>query len=159
MMFRLKRLSLLLQSMNIANSLRSHYVFCTAGFAPFPDLAGYVDYKDENATFGVKYSAIPVFLSPLAPSRIDVNIPDQTTWSPDTWSTLGARDSVHMSDLRIRALGITNHLCRALERWSFSILNFEEHYRKLPFGSSIIVSNVEADDNSMQIAFKRNYLL
>ena len=35
--------------MNIANSLRLHFVFCTAGFAPFPDLAGYVDYKDENA--------------------------------------------------------------------------------------------------------------
>ena len=168
--------------MNIANSLRSHYVFCTAGFAPFPDVAGYVDYRDENAsdaahahwssvsppdngwridgaTFGVKYSAIPVFLSPLVPSRIDVSIPDQTKWSPDTWSALGAKDSVHMSGPRIRALGIANHLCRALEYWSSGIPDFWKQYRKLPFGSSIVVSNVEADVTCMQIAFKPNYLL
>ena len=173
--------------MNIANSLRLHYVFCTAGFAPFPDLAGYVDYKDENAfdatddadaewssvsapdkdngwridgaTFGVKYSAIPAFLSPLAPSRVDVSIPDQTKWSSDTWNALGARDSVHVSGLRIRELGIANHLCRALEHWSFSKPNFEEQYRKLAFGSSIVVSNVEADVTCMQIAFKPNDFL
>lgn len=170
--------------MNIANSLRPHYVFCTAGFMPFPDLGGYVNYKDEKAsdaadadwssvsapdkksgwridgaTFGVKYSAIPVFLSSIAPSRIDVCIPDQTKWSPDTWSALGAKDSVHTSGLRIRELGIANHLCRALEHWSSSIPNFSEHYRTLPFGSSIIVSNVEADVSCMQIAFKPNDLL
>ena len=183
--------------MNIANSLRPHYVFCTAGFAPFPDVGGYVDYKDVNpsksstatldggetddasdadrpsvsapdkecgwridgATFGVKYCAIPVFLSTLAPSRVDVSIPDQTKWSPDTWSTLGAKDSVHMSGLRIRALGIASHLCRALEHWSSGITGFWEQYRKLPFGSRIVVSNVEADVTCMQIAFKPNYLL
>ena len=170
--------------MNIANSLRRHYVFCTAGFAPFPDLGGYVDYKDENAsdaadadwssvsapnqdngwridgaTFGVKYNAVPVFLSPLAPCRIDVSIPDQTKWSPDTWSTLGAKDSVHTSGVRIRALGIANHLCRAVEHWSSSMPNFGQHYHKLPFGSGIIVSSVEADVTRMQIAFKPNDLL
>ena len=151
--------------MNIANSLRRYYVFCTARFAPFQALGGYVDYKDENASdatdadwsyvsapdqdngwriddamFGVKYNANPVFLSLLEPSRIDVSIPDQTKWSPETWSTLGAKESIHTSGVRIRALGIANHLGRALEHWSSSIPNFGEHYRKLPFGSSIIVS-------------------
>ena len=167
--------------MNIANSLRPHYVFCTAGFAPFPDVGGYVNYEDNNAcdadrpsvsvsdkgsgwridgaTFGVKYSATPVFLSPLAPSRIEVSIPDQTKWSPDTWSTLGAKDSVHMSGLRIRALGIASHLCRALEHWSSRIPAFGEQYRKLPFGSSIVISNVEADVTRMQIAFEPNHIL
>ena len=167
--------------MNIANSLRPHYVFCTAGFAPFPDLGGYVDYKDDDAsdadqpcvsapdkesgwridgaTFGVKYCAIPIFLSPLAPSRIEVSIPDQTNWSPDTWSALGARDSVHMSGLRIRALGIASHLCRALEHWSSSMPAFGEQYRKLPFGARIVVSNVETDVTCMRIAFEPNTLL
>ena len=165
--------------MNIANSLRPHYVFCTAGFAPFPDLGGYVDYKDGNdagqpsvsapdkesawridgATFGVKYCAIPIFLSPLPPSRIEVSIPDQTKWSPDTWSALGAKDSVHMSGVRIRVLGIASHLCRALEYWSSSIQDFGEQYRKLPFGSRIVISNVEADVTCMRIAFEPNTLL
>lgn len=170
--------------MNIANSLRRHYVFCTDGFAPFPALGGYVDYKDENASdatnadwssvsaldqdngwriegamFGIKYNAIPVSLSPLAPSRIDVSIPDQTEWSPDTWRILGAKDSVHTSGIGIRALGIANHLCRTLEQWSSSMPNFGEHYRKLPFGSDIVTSNIEADATRMQIAFKPNDLL
>ena len=152
-----------------------HSRICT-----FPALGGYVDYKDENAsditdagwssvsapdqyngwridgaTFGVKYNAIPVFLSRLAPSRIDVSIPDQTKRSSDTWST----DSVHTSGIRIRALGIANHLCRALKHWSSSMPNFREHYRKLPFGSGIIVSSVEADVTRMQIAFKPDDLL
>ena len=167
--------------MNIANSLRKCYVFCTVGFVPFPALGGYVDYRDETAsdaadadwscasapdqdkgcridgaTFGVKYNAIPVYLSPLAPSRIDVSIPDQTKWSLDTWSTLGAKDSVHTSGIRIREFGITNHLCRALEQLYSSTPNFGEHYCKLLFGSGIIVSKVEADVTRMQIAFKPN---
>ena len=158
--------------------------FAQPDFAPFPALGGYVDYKDENAfdatdadwssvsapdqdngwridgaMFGIKYNAIPVSLSPLAPSRIDVSIPDQTEWSPDTWRILGAKDSVHMSGIHIRTLGIANNLCRALEHWSSSIPTFWEYYRKLPFGSNIIVSNVEADVTRMQIAFKPNDLL
>ena len=170
--------------MNIANSLRRHYVFCTAGFAPFPDLGEYIDYKNENAPdaadadwysvsapnqdsgwridgamFGIKYNAVPVSLAPLAPSRIDVSIPGQTEWSPDTWRILGAKDSVHMSGIRVRTLGNANHLCKALEHWSSNIPNFWEHYRKLPFGSDIIVSNVKADITRMQIAFKPNDIL
>ena len=72
---------------------------------------------------------------------------------------MGAKDSVHTSGVRIRALGTANHLCRALEHWSSSMPNFGEHYHKLPFGSGIIVSNVEADVTRMQIAFKQNDLL
>ena len=82
--------------MNITKSLRPHCVFCIAGFAPLPELDGYVEYKARNAsasewpalsypnagngwrihgsTFDVKYDAIPQFLSPLPPSRISSSV-------------------------------------------------------------------------------------
>lgn len=167
--------------MNIADSLRPYYVFCTAGFAPFPDTHGYAEYKDEStsysdwangsfndtgrgwridgACFGTRYNAVPQFISPLPPSRVDVCIPDQMDWSPETWSVLGARDSVHLSGVQIRKLGISTHLCRALENWSSSIPNFENRFRALPFGSEIVVANVEADITKMRIGFQPNYLL
>ncbi|KAL9616644.1 MAG: hypothetical protein Q9160_008500 [Pyrenula sp. 1 TL-2023] len=169
--------------MNIADSLRPHYVFCTAGYAPFPDTHGYAEYKDEpipytkwlkgpcgssdaqsdwridDSCFGVTYNAVPQFLSPLAPSRVDVVIPDQMAWSPETWSILGARDSVHLSGPRIRELGISTHLCRALKHWSSTVPDFAQKYRDLPFGSEIIVSNVEADIRRMRIAFSPNFEL
>ena len=165
--------------MNIADSLRPHYVFCTAGFAPFPDTHGYAEYEDtsisyadwsgesiddemqsdwriDDSDFGVRYYAFPRFVSPLPPSRIDVVVPDQTAWSPKTWSVLGARDSVHLSGERLRALGISKHLRRALSHWSSQFPGFERRYRDLPFGSEIVVFNIEADIKKMHIAIQPN---
>lgn len=167
--------------MNIADSLRPHYVFCTAGFVPFPKTHGYAEYEDEDvsyrewsresftgvecgwrvngACFGIKYNAIPRHLSPLPPSRVDVRIPDQMAWSPETWSVLDAKDSVHLSGAQIKSLGISTHLCRALSHWSSKIPNFEAQYKNLPFGSEIVVANVEADIRKMRIAFEPNHVL
>jgi hypothetical protein len=155
---------------NISNRLRKNYVFPAAGFMPFPDTHGYAEYQDntppppekleidssrslvgnngwsiEYASFGVRYAAIPLFLLPLPPSRIEVVIPDQIDWPSELWSQLDARDSVHVDSSRIVKLGIARHLCRALEHWSSSAEDFEKHYRSLPFGSTIRMSSLKAN--------------
>jgi hypothetical protein len=105
--------------MNISNLLRQHYVFPAAGFTPFPDIGDYLTYEDarepapkpiwriDGAAFGVYYWVTPVSTHPLPPMNIHLRIPDQTTWPQELWEPLGARDSVHMSDERIKSLGGT----------------------------------------------------
>ena len=168
--------------MNIASNLLSNFVFCSAGFIPLPDTHGYVEYEDDKehtsyaeqlglkksqqepesdwhidfSLFGYCYAAIPPFSSPLSPTRIDVHIPQQTKWPPELWSVLGARDSVHMSGPRVNELGISHHLRRALGHWSRGTEGFEKIYRGLPFGSRIVVRNIEPDVANMDISIRPN---
>lgn len=167
--------------MNIANSLRAHYVFCGGGFVPLPDTHGYVEYEQDKTSynqhfgldptadedesgwhidfshFGNTFAVIPSFDTALPPLRIDLRIPDQTTWPSELWSILGARDSVHMHGPRINSLGIAHHLRRALTHWSRHTPDFEQQYRSLPFGSRIITPQIYADPNQIIFKFKPEY--
>ena len=160
--------------MNIADSLRPHYVFCTAGFTPFPDteIHEYLTYQQkertqiekqqssswrvDGASFGVTFQVVPLGISHLRPLRIDVVIPDQTAWASETWSLLDARDSAHTSGASVKQLRISNHLCIALEQWASNMPNFKEQYEMLPFGSKIVISNIEAKVEQMQMHFVAN---
>ena len=167
--------------MNIASDLLPNFVFCSAAFIPLPDTHGYVEYEDDHqrsyeeefglsksqqdsdvdwhidfSLFGDCYAAIPRFSSPLPPTRIDLHIPGQTLWSPELWSVLGARDSVHMIGPRVNQLGIAHHLRRALTHWSRRTKGFEARYRELPFGSSIIAHDVKPNIADMAFSFQPN---
>ena len=168
--------------MNISNSLRSQFVFCSAAATPFPDTHGYLEYADDApsyddffrvepttgkgvllntwrvdyAAFGTRFFAVPQFLLPIAPARVELHIPDQIDWPAELWSVLDARDSVHLSGKQVRNLGIARHLCRALDHWSHSIPEFEHQFRNLPFGSRIVVSRIDPDVTNMEIKFACN---
>ena len=172
--------------MNIASDLVPNFLFCSAGFIPLPDTHGYLEYTDEHpssyaehfglgnsdseearwgdwridfALWGECYAAIPRFSTPLAPSRIDLRIPEQTEWPSELWSVLGAKDSVHMIGQRVNELGIAQHLCRALTYWSRGIEDFERQYRELPFGSKIVARNIRPNIADMSFAARPNYKL
>ena len=116
---------------NIANSLRPYYVFPGSALLEFPDTQGYIEYtaaetlndtdwhkastsrwRIDGASFGVRFNAVPLSWGPIAPSRIEVRIPDQTLWPAKLWSALDARDSVHLNRERVRSLGISSHLIK-----------------------------------------------
>ncbi|XXH04120.1 hypothetical protein Hte_010532 [Hypoxylon texense] len=162
------------KGINISNELRAHYVSPCAGFIPFPDTNGYAEYTDvpkdstpksssswdiEHSEFGTSYAAIPNFLGPLPPSRIDVVIPDQTQWPPSLWSQLDARDSVHVTGSRINSLGISTYLRDGLQSWSDNIENFADVYRDLPFGSTILLNNMAEDVGSLDFQIMPNKTL
>lgn len=168
--------------MNIASDLRPNLLFCSAGFIPLKDTHGYVVYEDdkEHSSYaeqlgldksqqepesdwhidfslcGYCYAAIPRFSSPLSPTRIDVHIPEQTKWPSELWGVLGARDSVHMIGPRVNELGISHHLRRALGHWSRRMEGFKKMYRELPFGSRIVVRNIEPDIANMETSMRPN---
>ncbi|KAH6898262.1 hypothetical protein B0T10DRAFT_472158 [Thelonectria olida] len=161
---------------NIANVLRRHYVFPSAGFAPFPNTKGYAQYDEipkqpefeppktptwaiDYASFGTVYAAIPTSLESLPPSRIDVAIPDQMDWPASLWSTLDARDSVHLAGPRISSLGISSYLCEGLQHWADSLGNFADVYADLPFGSSLQLSNLTEDAKDLKFTIQPNKAL
>lgn len=116
-------------------------------------------WRIDGATFGVQYWAVPDFMLPMPPLRIDVFIPDQTEWPAETWSALDARDSTHMSDRRVAELGIARHLSLALEIWCERNPHLEEEYRKLPFGSSIKVPAIKVNVAEMEFIMTPNIRL
>ena len=168
--------------MNVASDLLPNYLFCCAGFIPLPDTHGYVVYEDgkehgsylesivldehrqeseydwhiDFSLFGEIYAAIPRFSSPLAPTRIDVLMPEQTQWPSELWGALGAKDSMHMIGPRVNELGISHHLRRALTQWSRRKAAFEKTYRELPFGSSIVARKIERNVADMQFSIWAN---
>ncbi|KAK2747001.1 hypothetical protein FQN57_002573 [Myotisia sp. PD_48] len=162
--------------MNMSNLLRQYYVFPAAGFIQFPNLCGYLTYTDsgdettdqerpplkhgwriDGATFGVYYWAIPMSIHPCAPMNIHVKLPDQTEWPPELWGPLGARDSVHMSDQRIRSLGISKHLTRALDLWWERDPSAVEAYKNLPFGSLINCKDIKSNVEDMSFEYLPNW--
>jgi hypothetical protein len=167
-------------SMNIANSIRRHYVFPTGGFVDFPDAGPYLEYADDgassgphveqcassdsgwridNSSFGTRLAVIPVSLGAIPPCRIELTLPDQLKWPPTLWSKLGARDSVHVTGTRINSLGVASYIRQALHRWSSSIHNFADVYLSLPFGSSIRAVSISVDPAEVEFELVPNKAL
>ncbi|QKX62260.1 uncharacterized protein TRUGW13939_09419 [Talaromyces rugulosus] len=85
--------------------------------------------------------------------NIHLRIPDQTAWPPDLWESLGARGSAQMSDERIKSLGITEHLTRALNSWWERDPEAQKTYQKLPFGSNIRCSEIKMKPEDMEFQY------
>ena len=59
---------------------------------------------------------------------------------------------MHMIGPRVNELDISHHLRRVLGHWSRRTEGFEKMYRELPFGSRIVVRNIEPDIADMEIS-------
>ena len=161
--------------LNISNKLRNYFVFPCAAFISFPDTKGYIEYQDNPedrlieeptssnlgwiiayAKFGTSVAVVPKFFDSLAPSRIEVALPDQTEWPSSLWSRLDARDSVHIRSEDFQKLGIAIYLRLALGKWAEGIPNFEGFYRGLPFGSRITLTSFEEDPSKAKFEVSRS---
>jgi hypothetical protein len=85
-----------------------------------------------------------------------LKISDQTEWPQELWAPLGARDNVHMSDSRVTSLGISMHLCRALDVWWSRTLGAQEEYKNHPFGSFVTRADIKANVRKMSFQYAPN---
>ena len=115
-----------------------------------------LNWKVFSSTFGVRFNAAPMALQPMPPLGIEIIIPDQSEWPAELWRSLNAPDSVHMRDSRIASLGITQHLCAALEYWAGRMPNFGTACRNWPFYSSLVASKVTVRPEDMQFQLRLN---
>ncbi len=95
---------------------------------------------------------VPTYLLPnLVPLRIDVFIPDQEQYPQDLRTDLQSSFSVCMRHPRLERLGISGHLCRALDYYCGQNLDFLKDYQNLPFGSKLVFENISADGKAMSL--------
>jgi hypothetical protein len=105
---------------------------------------------DGCTSLGVQFYTIPIYISPLVPMRIDTILPPISQWPPDLRELLEIDTAFLYRDHRILVFGVAQHVLRTLEYWS-SNFDFEALYKKLPFGSRIVFTNMEKDIRQIRV--------
>ena len=101
---------------------------------------------------GTRYFILPSFAFGKPPLRIDVFIPPLDSIPKHLQDKLQVNLSLRsQSKHKASALGISKHILAAVSWWSLGVVNFETKYTSLPFGSRIIVENIEQDVSEMSI--------
>ena len=108
---------------------------------------------DGVNTCGTQYYAVPTSLMPnLLPLRIDVFIPDQEEHPIELRNVLqSSRSASVRHPYDVADLGISRHLCRALDHHCDQTPEFWDEYQRLPFGSKLVFQNIVADPNKMAL--------
>jgi len=98
---------------------------------------------DGCAGLGTQFFAVPLFITPALPSRVDVFIPEQSTQTPEIRALLQLDDAFHTKDRpRVANLAITRLIVRKLQQWTKTFPDPAAWYSSLPFGSRIVFENI-----------------
>ena len=100
---------------------------------------------------GTRFFIVPRFMFGQAPLRIDVYIPDRIG------EPLHLREMLESGTTPSRQSYRANHILRALENWSMQIPDLENIYKKMPFGSQIIIEKICSDVRDMKVHLMPNY--
>jgi len=115
---------------------------------------------DGSTGLGTQFYALPLNAGPLPPMRFDVFIPEEAGLSPRLREILSLNAAFHTKDAdRVRRLGITNHILRRLQTWMAGEGELKSLYENLPFGSRIILENLDLDLSKMRITVAPTYYL
>jgi hypothetical protein len=88
--------------------------------------------------------------------RIDTILPPISQWPTDLRELLEIDTAFVYRDHRILVFGVAQHVLRTLEYWSNNF-DFEALYRKLPFGSRIVFTNMEKDIRQIRVQVVRTH--
>lgn len=108
---------------------------------------------DGGTACGTQYFAVPQTLMPsLFPLRIDVFLPDQSDIPVALRNTLDSNPGVALRDGEsIANLGISRHLCKALDRYCARNPTFLDQYQELPFRFRLVFDNVATNVDDMRL--------
>ena len=115
---------------------------------------------DGCSGLGTHFYAVPLFIRPAMPARVDVFIPEQSTQTPEMRDLLQLDDAFHIKDrARLSNLAITRLIIRKLQSWTSAIPNPGAWYNSLPFGSRIVFENLSCHLGEIRIQVARLYNL
>jgi hypothetical protein len=114
---------------------------------------------DGSAGMGTQFYTIPIFLRRPIPMRIDAFIPERKDIPISLHQALEIGSAFYVRGPRVCQLGITRYIVRVLDRWSGQLPDFEAFYNSLPFGSRIVLQNIEADIRSVKIQILQTHFL
>lgn len=120
---------------------------------------------DGCTGLGTQYYTIPLFLDGGPPMRFDVFIPEEAAQASRLRWILDLDAAFHTKDAsRVRRLGISTHILRALQVWTVKTGitgpdSVASMYQDLPFGSRIIFENLDLNVHNIRITVARMYPL
>ncbi|EQL02208.1 hypothetical protein G6O67_001680 [Ophiocordyceps sinensis] len=98
---------------------------------------------DGCTAFGTQLYAVPLFVDPIRPYRVDVFIPEPATLPEELRKLLDLDVTFYTRDAsRIAQLAITRHVLRILQHWTLAMEDPSRIYTNLPFGSRIALQNL-----------------
>lgn len=115
---------------------------------------------DGCTSFGSQFYAIPSFMDPVRPLRIDVFIPELSTQSRLVRDLLELDRAFHTRDRRRAAeLAISRHILRRLQKWTLRLENPQQFLTSLPFGSRLTFENLSLDVERIAISIGHTHAL
>jgi len=114
---------------------------------------------DGSAGMGTQFYTVPIFLGRPVPMRIDTFIPERKDIPADLQEILDIGPAFYTRDNRVARLGIARYIVRVLDRWSRQVPDFEALYNSLPFGSRIVLQNVEREIRSVKVQILQTHFL
>jgi hypothetical protein len=117
---------------------------------------------DGCTGLGTQYYAVPLFISPLPPMRMDVFIPEDQPLQIRRQLQLDV--AFHTKDsVRLPRLAVARHIIRTLQFWvatEFQDLDaFEAFYRSAPFGTRLVFENMSLDVRQISVRVGLNHNL
>ncbi|KAI9672463.1 MAG: hypothetical protein M1817_003229 [Caeruleum heppii] len=101
---------------------------------------------------GTQYQVLPIpLLGRLPPTRIDVHLPPYADIPDKLRGPLDLAAAFHITDGRIRRLGIAQYVLRVLEAWSDRTADWEAIYLDAPHGSYIQLSALCAQISQVHV--------
>ncbi|KAJ3494897.1 hypothetical protein NLG97_g3783 [Lecanicillium saksenae] len=116
---------------------------------------------DGCIAHGTQFYAVPLFLGPTQPHRVDVFIPSQSCLPLPAGlrSVLDLDAAFYTRETQAtRQLGITRHIIRCLQHWT-AHSGEAWRYTRLPFGSRILFQNLPVDVRDAHISIAPTYHL
>ncbi|KYK57679.1 Protein kinase-like domain protein [Drechmeria coniospora] len=115
---------------------------------------------DGCTAFGTQIYALPLFLDPIRPYRVDVFIPEPATLSGNLREVLGLDAAFYTRESsRISHLGIVPHVLRILQHWTSTLDEPLQLYEGLPFGSRIVFHSLSENIADTRITIAPTYYL
>lgn len=112
---------------------------------------------DGGEADGTRFFAIPNAARGRAPLRIDTHIPPSYEHPKGLRQALKSDSSMFLPSTEVGGSILCQHLLRALDYWSSSWTGFDDAYFGMPFGSRILISQLDEDVRRMKIELVPSY--
>ncbi|KAF5019385.1 hypothetical protein F66182_8615 [Fusarium sp. NRRL 66182] len=115
---------------------------------------------DGCTAFGSQFYAVPLFIDPIPPIRMDVFIPEPSKLSSDLRHVLDVDMAFHTTSAkRIAHLGITQHVLRILQYWTSQQQDPAQIFDNVPFGSRIVFKNLPVNIADAEVSIAPTHYL
>lgn len=112
---------------------------------------------DGGEADGTRLFAVPAFAIGRPPLRIDVYIPSQLNQPPELLDALNSYKTILLAGSELQDIGVCRLVLQRLQMWLEGTGDLEAAYMSMPFGSQIILEEIQAEITKIPIHLVPDY--